>query len=108
MTDTEAHPLLIAAARCRRNTGFSGDHGGYFLRWVALGCSCGDSAGLPVGILWAFGLKQRVSRWFGMGAGAILLGAATLKLEASAYLSVIVFIAFLVLFRCDQTASNGE
>ena len=69
-------------------------YGGWL--WAAV------AAAIALGSLWEFyGLldsKQRVSRWFGMGAGAILLGAATLKLEASAYLSVIVFIAFLVLF----------
>lgn len=69
-------------------------YGGWL--WAAVASAIG------LGSLWEFyallDAKQRVPRWFGMGAGVILLGAAAMNLNSSAYLSVIVFIAFLVLF----------
>lgn len=66
------------------------------LPWALIATAMG------LGSLWEFysllDAKQHVPRWFGMGAGAIVLFSATMNLNASAYLSVIVFMAFLVLF----------
>lgn len=67
---------------------------------IALG-SCGNFMG--------FGLKTARFPMVWNGSRCYFVGSGHLKLEASAYLSVIVFIAFLVLFLGgDQTASNGE